>query len=215
MSSEPQSTPGQDINVKVVLVGDDGVGKTSICLYYKEGRKHSGDLPVIATNFAKKEFYDEKKAVLVLWDSACNDEYSEIRPRAYPKTDFFLLCFALNSLQSLENAASVWMKEIDEFTKNAKVFLIGTKNDSKTLTDNQISPFRKVIDPYLYLECSSATGENIQRIFDDIARIAIDPESIQKQIFREEEKPESKQQSPTQSPDKQKKTAKSSACLLI
>ncbi|OHS97751.1 hypothetical protein TRFO_35961 [Tritrichomonas foetus] len=96
--------------------------------------------------------------------------------------------------------------------------MIGTKKDIGTLNDKSISPFRKLIDPYLYYECSSVTGENIQHIFDVITKIAIDPESVKKQIFNEEEEKKPADGTEAKNTDAKEKTTtaqKSAACLLI
>ena len=89
----------------------------------------------------------DKKAILVLWDSACNEEYNEVRPLAYKNTNFFLLCFALNNKKSLENAENIWLKEISPYVKNAKLILVGTKRDLQALAESQISSFLYRINP--------------------------------------------------------------------
>lgn len=202
-----------------MLVGDDGVGKTSICAYYKDGKSPSTSLPIILPNFAKKETYMGQKAILVLWDSACNEDYNEIRPIGYKNANFFFLCFALNNKKSLENAENIWLKEISPFTKEAKVILIGTKRDIQTLTDSQISSFRYRINPYLYVECSTRSGENIQQIFDNVVKLTIEPNSIPKQMFEDPNKPNIILNNSNENADKKETEGitkhKSTTCLLI
>ena len=56
-------------------------------------------------------------------------EYDRLRPLAYPGTDVFLLCFALNNLDSLRNIEDKWIPEIKHHRKKAKVILVGLKKD--------------------------------------------------------------------------------------
>lgn len=162
----------------------------------------------------------DKKAILVLWDSACNEEYNEVRPLAYKNTNFFLLCFALNNKKSLENAENIWLKEISPYVKDAKLILVGTKRDLQVLADSQISSFLYRINPYLYIECSTRSGENVQQLFDDIIKLSIDPNSIPKQVFENPDKPVPiPTASSTEDTDKNDKgnitKHRSTTCLLI
>jgi GTPase SAR1 family protein len=101
-----------------------------------------------------------------------------VRPRAYPGTQFFVLCFALNDRQSLTNVISIWMKEISQFCENAAIILVGTKFDDRTLTEKEISVYRKIIHPRYYIETSAKTGENVQDLFHTIALLVASPETV-------------------------------------
>lgn len=138
----------------------------------------------------------------------------------YKNTNYFLLCFALNNKKTLENAENIWLKEISPHTKDAKLILVGTKRDLQNLTDNQIASFRYRINPYLYIECSTKSGENIQQLFNNIVKLTLDPSSIQKQIFEDPNKPEPTATADTNEESEKKDKGnitkhKSTTCLLI
>lgn len=205
----------EPINVKIVLIGDDNVGKTSLCQFYRTGKTPQGEMPIIAPNFAKKEQYLTSTVILNLWDSACNSDYDAIRPRAYPNTNYFLLCFSLNDKKSLENALNIWYKEISSYSQAAKIFLIGTKADLKILNESTIDPIRSSIDPYRYIECSTITAENAQHIFDEITQITADPERNPKHSFRKEEKKPEEVETQTEQHKQTTSPPKSTTCLLL
>ena len=163
---------------------------------------------MIIPNFAKEEFTDEKKVTLVLWDSACSDDYNEIRTRGYAGADFFLLCFAMNDPRSLEHAYSVWMKEAQPIAPEAKIILVATKYDVKTMADKEIAPTRNRIKPRYYIETSSVTGENVFQLFKTIALLTVDPEQVPEPICEEEQKEEEKKPRAAENP-------KSKTCILI
>lgn len=122
-------------------------------------------------------------------------------------------------MKSLENAENIWLKEISPYTKEAKIILIGTKCDLKILSDQQISSFRYRINPYLYIECSTRNGQNIQELFNNIVKLSIDPNSIPKQVFEDPEKKVPSITDNNNDTDKKEKgdisKHKSTTCLLI
>jgi small GTP-binding protein len=174
-----QPLPVQDTKIKVVFVGDDGVGKTSLATCYRDGiSAMDGELPVIIPNFAKEEFVGDKKVTLVLWDSGCSADYDEIRPMGYFGAHFFVICFALNSKESLRHALSVWSREISPHLGLAFTILVGTKRDVQTVSERDIDPIRRLINPRYYALVSSKTGENVSQLFRTIATLIVDPERI-------------------------------------
>lgn len=168
----------EGIIAKIVLLGDDGVGKTVLASTYKDGEVPKGDVPVIIPNFGKIEKVDNKQVQLVLWDSACNSEYDEIRRKSYPDTKIFLMCFSLNNPKSLAHLRTIWMKEIEKYTESAIVVLVGTKMDVRTMAEKDIDPIRRMIAPRLYLEVSSKTNNGVMELFQTIASGIIDPDSL-------------------------------------
>jgi Ras family protein A len=55
---------------------------------------------------------------LALWDTAGQEDYDRLRPLSYPDTDVILMCFAIDSPDSLENIPEVCIKEFFFFVKN-------------------------------------------------------------------------------------------------
>ena len=186
------------------------MGKSSIGSYYKERKRATGSLPVIIPVFAKDEFVDDKKVRLSLWDSACSSDYDEIRKVGYASADYFLLCYAMNDMKSLEHAYSIWLREGKEVVPDAQVIMVGTKYDVKTLGDHDVAPIRNLIKPRYYIETSSVSGENIEQLFKTIALLCIDPDKVPVPNCEEEkQEPEVKAKANPDTPPK------SRVCLLI
>jgi len=72
---------------------------------------------------------DDKQVELALWDTAGQEDYDRLRPLSYPDTDVILLCFAINSRDSLENVSDKWKPEVDHFCPKVPVVLVGLKKD--------------------------------------------------------------------------------------
>jgi Ras-related protein Rab-7A len=63
--------------LKVVFIGDSGVGKTSILEVYKNGKFHKSSKPTIGAEFLKKKvtFEDGSEVTLQLWDTAGQERF--------------------------------------------------------------------------------------------------------------------------------------------
>lgn len=50
---------------------------------------------------------------MALWDTAGQEDYDRLRPLSYPDTDVILMCFSIDSPDSLENIPEKWTPEVD------------------------------------------------------------------------------------------------------
>ena len=49
---------------------------------------------------------------LALWDTSGHRDYDRLRPLSYPETDVVLICFGINSLDSLDDVRERWISEV-------------------------------------------------------------------------------------------------------
>lgn len=87
---------------------------------------------------------------LALWDTAGQEDYDRLRPLSYPDTDVILMCFSVDSPDSLENIPEKWTPEVSfpykakgyiffssfqtflqvkHFCPNVPIILVGNKKD--------------------------------------------------------------------------------------
>lgn len=124
---------------------------------------------------------------LALWDTAGQEDYDRLRPLSYPDTDVILMCFSIDSPDSLENIPEKWTPEVRHFCPNVPIILVGNKkdlrNDPQTLRElakmkqepvraEQGRAMAEQIQAYAYLECSAKTKE-VRRSFNLIHLIFI------------------------------------------
>jgi small GTP-binding protein len=95
-------------NVKCVVVGDWAVGKTSMLISYTTNEFLGDYVPSMFENFTANLMVDNKVINLSLWDTGTEDR---LRQLAYPQTDVFLICFAINGRQSFDNLVAKWVPE--------------------------------------------------------------------------------------------------------
>ena len=64
---------------------------------------------------------------LALWDTAGQGDYDRLRHLSYPNTDVILMCFSIDSPDSLENILAKWFPEAKHFRPKVPIILVGNK----------------------------------------------------------------------------------------
>lgn len=174
--------------IKCVVVGDGGVGKTSLLMSYTSNSFPSDYVPTIFDNYNAPIMIDEKVYNLGLWDTAGQEEYDKMRTVSYPHTDVFVLCFSLVHPNSFENVKNRWYPELKEFCPESPILLVGTKSDLSTdentlrmLQKQNLAPVARDVAEKLvaelkisgYLECSGLTQTGVKVVFDEASRLAV------------------------------------------
>lgn len=117
---------------KILLVGNSGVGKTSLMMRYTEDHINLNHLPTIGVDYKMKKMQIQNKRVnLQLWDTAGTEKYSTITRSFYKSAHGILLCYSVNDLSSFKNVSN-WLAQIKESSPDSvQVSLIANKIDVK------------------------------------------------------------------------------------
>ena len=154
--------------LKIVIVGDEEVGKTSIILKYTKNCFTEDYKQTLGADFATKEVkYNGDDIILYLWDIGGKDRYKDLHKYYFEGTNVFLLIFDLTSRTTFENAMNFWLKDIQTYCGLVPIIFVGNKNDlndqrqvfleqMKRRTSNLIT---------LLIETSAKTGYNIENLF--------------------------------------------------
>ncbi|XP_078600803.1 ras-related protein Rab-9B-like [Branchiostoma floridae x Branchiostoma japonicum] len=97
--------------LKVVLLGDGGVGKSSLMNRFVTDKFDSQSFHTIGVEFLNKDIVvDGEGFTLQIWDTAGQERFKSLRTPFYRGADCCLLTFALNDVQSFKNLG-MWKKE--------------------------------------------------------------------------------------------------------
>ena len=110
---------------KCVIVGDSSIGKTSALMALVTGEvRKCEDLP--STLPVCEHQLDGKN--LVLYDTSGHSDYDPYRPSLYEDCKLFVICFSMDSRESLNNVRDRWRPEIRKHS-DAPFVLVGLKAD--------------------------------------------------------------------------------------
>lgn len=155
---------------KCVFLGNLNVGKTSIIHVLINENINQNNRMTIFDNYCIDKRINEKDYHFSFWDTASQPEYFRIRKLSYPQTNIFIICFAINDLESY-NDIPKWVEEIEYL--GCEMILVGTKVDLRDETDieEQVSydmgmQMCERFNFKAYVECSAMNMQNIELILE-------------------------------------------------
>ncbi|XP_017267398.1 rho-related GTP-binding protein RhoB [Kryptolebias marmoratus] len=177
-----------DARKKLVVVGDGACGKT--CLLFVFSRDEFPDVyvPTVFETYVADIEVDNKQVQLALWDTAGQEDFDRLRPLSYPDTDAVLMCFSVDSPDSLVNISEKWVPEVQHFCPNVPIILVANKKDLRGDDGVRAELARMKLEPvkadegramatrigaYDYVECSAKTKEGVREVFESAARAAL------------------------------------------
>eukprot|EP00731_Ephydatia_muelleri_P030646 Em0022g160a len=171
-----------DFLFKIVLIGDAGVGKTSIVRRYTDGVFTSAGIPTIGVDFCIKTLQIGTNMVkLQIWDTAGQERFRTITQSYYRSADAIVLVYDIGAIQTYQNLQE-WLTEVDRYAgASVHKILIGNKSDR---TDREVSQDlgEKFADQHgmPFLETSAKTANNIEELFLRLAKNLRDVHSSKK-----------------------------------
>ncbi|CAJ1085151.1 unnamed protein product [Xyrichtys novacula] len=156
--------------------------------YQKKDQFPEVYVPTVFENYIADIEVDGKQVELALWDTAGQEDYDRLRPLSYPDTDVILMCFSIDSPDSLENIPEKWTPEVKHFCPNVPIILVGNKKDLRNdeHTRRELAKMKQEpvkaeeardmanrISAFGYLECSAKTKDGVREVFEMATRAAL------------------------------------------
>lgn len=123
---------------KIVILGDGACGKTSLLNVFTRGYFPQVYEPTVFENYVHDIFIDGQSVQLSLWDTAGQEEFDRLRSLSYSDTHCIMLCFSIDSPDSLENVQSKWVGEIADHCEGVKLVLVALKCDLRNNEDTDV-----------------------------------------------------------------------------
>ncbi len=164
------------MNYKIVLAGDEGVGKTSLINRFVTGYFTGDYKATIGVKiYTKQLFVDNYEVMLQIWDVAGQTSFRKFRQRFFNGTRGAFLVFDLTLPKSLDNLQASWIEDIQNIAGEIPLVLIGNKVDlreSVAVSHQDVKDFLKhhsnVGEHFI---TSALTGENVENAFHKLASL--------------------------------------------
>lgn len=166
--------------VKIIVIGDGGVGKTSILVTYSTDAFPTKHVPTVFDNYEDDISVDGKSVRMELWDTAGQEEYDRLRPICYKNCDVFVVCYSIRDRSTLEHIKGKWIPEIHKYQPGVPWILVGTKADLREGADAEdyvaIETAKNLgteLGASEFLECSAKTQAGLKDVMIQATRIGL------------------------------------------
>ena len=176
--------------IKLILVGDKSVGKTSIINQFIEKQFINEYIPTIGSDKIKKEIEIEgKKLNLEIWDTVGQEQYSAVNKIFIKNAQIALIVYDITNRKSFENLNN-WYNLIFEINKDSNV-IVGVTANKTDLYENQVvdsEEGKNFADEkkISFFETSAKDYESIENVFIQLSKIYIN--KVQKIVEEEIER---------------------------
>ncbi|KYO47941.1 ras-related protein Rab-24 isoform X1 [Alligator mississippiensis] len=167
---------GPRVDAKVVLLGKEYVGKTSLVERYVHQRFLVGPYQntIGAAFVAKVIAVGDRAVTLGIWDTAGSERYEAMSRIYYRGARAAIVCYDLTDGSSFERA-KFWVNELQTFEENCRIYLCGTKSDlleedrrRRGVDFHDVQDYADEIKAELF-ETSSKTGQSVDELFQKVA----------------------------------------------
>eukprot|EP01114_Cavostelium_apophysatum_P015041 TRINITY_DN4023_c0_g1_i1.p1 TRINITY_DN4023_c0_g1~~TRINITY_DN4023_c0_g1_i1.p1 ORF type:complete len:207 (-),score=24.02 TRINITY_DN4023_c0_g1_i1:43-663(-) len=174
-NSSPNTT--NEFDAKVVLLGDSGVGKTSLVMRYVQGTCAPEQNSTIGASFmTKRMFLNNWKVKLQIWDTAGQERFRSMTPMYYRGANAAILVYDMTQAQSFESVKD-WVRELNTNVNDEIVIAIAGNKcdlvDKDGAISSQVKEYAESIDAMCF-ETSALTDRGVEDLFFAIAKRMIE-----------------------------------------
>ncbi len=159
--------------LKVMLLGDGNVGKTSLARQFVESKFDESRILTIGVDFQTKVIaLPEATYKLSIWDVAGQERFQSVREVFYKGCSAAALVYDVSSRDSAYHLTQ-WYKELKSFAPSSGVLCIGNKID---LPGGEFEKLGLEFSQYLkipHIRTSAKTGEGVEELFVALTKRAI------------------------------------------
>ena len=169
------SNASQKYELKIVLIGDSGVGKTSLLYRFIEGKFINSRLCTICADFKTKLIKIDESTIakVTIWDTAGQEKYKAITRNYYKDAHGIILIYDVTNKSSFKNLPA-WLNDINNnnnLGEDISIILVGNKTDLpfREVSSEEGDGFAKN-NNLLFVETSSKEGHNVENVFEMVTK---------------------------------------------
>ena len=164
-----------ELNFKIIIIGDSGVGKSCLSLRATKNVFESLYSPTIGFEFMTFFIKVDKKPIkLQIWDTCGQEVYRSLISSFYNNSSLAIVVYSIDNEESFNNL-EFWLNELKtKGNPDINLFLIGNKadlEDNRKVSKEAAQEFAENNKIKLFLETSAKTGFNVPNIFIEAAKL--------------------------------------------
>ena len=186
-SERSQSVYDKLQKIKIVLVGDQGVGKTCLLARFTSNKFDMNTNSTIGVDFIVKTFtQNDMTYKFHFWDTAGQERFHSLIPSYIKNCQVAVMIYDVTNLQSFKNLQNWYNIIMEEKHKDVILAIVGTKTDLvKVVSTDEALAFAKSHNA-LFQECSAKTGDKVETFFNFLCETVI-KSRLEKELERERE----------------------------
>lgn len=162
---------------KIALLGQSGVGKSSIILRFIKDHWSPETMATIGASFFNSNVNVNNQMIrLDIWDTAGQERYHSLAPMYYRTAKVIIVVFDITDENSYQQAKK-WIDEVAKYCEKEQpiIFLVANKIDTYIGSENTCLAKHGEAEEYakhnsfFYMEVSAKTGTGIMELFHDVA----------------------------------------------
>lgn len=158
------------MKIKLIMLGDTGVGKTSIISRKNNDSFSNTFSSTIGVDFASfKTVCDDCSIHTNVWDTGGQERFKFIIRSYFNDVSGVVLVYDITNHESFEHL-KMWREELDRYEFNNRIILVGCKTDmyrKRQVSVKEASDYANEHN-FLFQECSAKDDENIETMFNQI-----------------------------------------------
>ncbi|XP_055843832.1 ras-related protein Rab-21 [Episyrphus balteatus] len=163
-------------NLKIVLLGEGCVGKTSIVLRYVEDKFNNKHISTLQASFlTKKITLGDKRVQLNIWDTAGQERFHALGPIYYRASNGAILVYDITDQDSFQKVKN-WVKELKKMLgSDIVITIVGNKTDldkDRTVNIEEAQSYAQAVGA-TFFETSAKLNEGIEELFQELTTLMI------------------------------------------
>lgn len=161
---------------KIVFLGEQGVGKTSLITRFMYDTFDDNYQATIGIDFLSKTMYlDDKTIRLQLWDTAGQERFRSLIPSYIRDSHVAIVVYDVTNRKSFEYIDK-WIEDVRVERGEENVILVVVGNKSDLVEERQVSTEEgerkaQVLNAKLFIETSTKAGFNVKTLFKKVAKL--------------------------------------------